>query len=126
MAKVADRVMRVAADLADSAAIEGERQGRSAKQQLDHWTRVGRAVSSGFSASRRRVEAAFAGELDMNELTAEESAVLNAEINAAIEEQVARTDFRADLAARGLRSVGLDDAGQIVEYRPDGTTVVPR
>ena len=46
MSDAADRVTRVAADLMDSATAEGARQSRSAKQQLDHWARVGRAVSS--------------------------------------------------------------------------------
>jgi len=51
-------VTRFAADLLDSAAAEGARQSRSAKQQLDHWARVGCAVSSRHSAARRDVEAA--------------------------------------------------------------------
>ena len=46
MSETADRVTRFAADLVDSATVEGARQSRSAKQQLDHWARVGRAVSS--------------------------------------------------------------------------------
>ena len=41
----ADRPTRVAVDLLDSAAAEGVKQSRSAKQQLDHWAQVGRAVS---------------------------------------------------------------------------------
>ncbi len=72
MAKADDRVTRVATDLADAAAAEGARQSRSTKQQLDHWVRVGRAVSSQHSASRRRVEAALAGDLELSELTVEE------------------------------------------------------
>lgn len=58
MTEAQDRVTRVAGDLFESAAAEGRRQSRSAKQRLDHWARVGRAVSSQYSASRRRVEAA--------------------------------------------------------------------
>ena len=46
MPGTADRVTRFDADLFDSAAAEGARQSRSAKQQLDHWARVGRAVSA--------------------------------------------------------------------------------
>ncbi len=61
MADTADRVTRVAADLMDSAATEGARQSRSAKQQLDHWARIGRAVSGQHSAARRKVEAALSG-----------------------------------------------------------------
>ena len=55
MSDIANRVTRIAADLMDSAAAEGARQSRSAKQQLDHWARVGRAVSSHNSAARRKV-----------------------------------------------------------------------
>lgn len=123
MTGVADRVTRVAADLIDSAAAEGARQSRSAKQQLDHWARVGRAVSSHHSAARRRVEAALAGEAEVSSLSAEEGIVFNAEISAAIEEQLSDSDYGRLLADRGITTVALNDAGQIVEYRPDGATV---
>jgi hypothetical protein len=124
MADVADRVTRVAADLIDSAAAEGARQSRSAKQQLDHWARVGRAVSSHHTAARRRIEAALAGDADLGGLDRDESVVFNAEISAAIEEQLAGADYGNLLAARGITTVALDDDGRIVEYRPDGTSVV--
>lgn len=124
MSEAADRVTRFAADLVDSAAAEGARQSRSAKQQLDHWARVGRAVSSQHTASRRRVEAALAGDLAMRELTVEEGVVFNAEISAAIEESLARTNYGDVLAARGITTVALNEAGDIVEHRPDGTSVV--
>ena len=124
MSEAVDRVTRVAADLLDSATVEGARQSRSAKQQLDHWARVGRAVSSQHTASRRRVEAALAGALATSELTVEEGVVFNAEISAAIEESLARTHYGDVLAARGITTVALNDAGDIVEYRPDGTSAV--
>jgi hypothetical protein len=124
MVDAADRVTRFAADLVDSAAAEGARQSRSAKQQLDHWARVGRAVSSQHTASRRRVEAALAGQLAMGELTVEEGVVFNAEISAAIEESLAHSDYGRALAARGVTTVALSDAGEIVEHRPDGTSIV--
>lgn len=119
-----DRVTRVATDLYDSATAEGARQCRSAKQQLDHWARVGRAVSSQHTASRRRVEAALAGRLPMASLTVEEGVVFNAEISAAIEEKLAATHYGDELAARGVTTVALNDAGEIVEYQPDGTSTV--
>src|SRR2546423_9793966 len=102
MADTTDRVTRFAADLVDAAAVEGARQSRSTKQQLDHWARVGRAVSSQHSASRRRVEAALAGEVELAELTVEEGVVFNAEISAAIEESLAQTNYGDTLAARGI------------------------
>ncbi|ATA28574.1 hypothetical protein MLM_2138 [Mycobacterium lepraemurium] len=124
MAEAVDRVTRVASDLMDSAAAEGARQSRSAKQQLDHWARVGRAVSSQHTASRRRVEAALAGRLSTAELTLEEGVVFNAEISAAIDESLARTNYGATLAGQGVNTVALNDDGEIVEHRPDGTAVV--
>ena len=124
MAETADRVTRFAADLLDSAAAEGARQSRSAKQQLDHWARVGRAVSSRHSAARRRVEAALAGELDVTELSEEEGVVFNAEISAAIQESLADDDYGQALAARGSTTVALNEDGQMVEHRPDGSSVV--
>lgn len=124
MPEVADRVTRFAADLVDSAAAEGARQSRSAKQQLDHWARVGRAVSAQQTAARQRVEAALSGQLDTGELTAEEGMVFNAEISAAIEENLAHTNYGDILADRGITTVALDDEGRIVEYRPDGSSVI--
>jgi hypothetical protein len=124
MAETADRVTRFAADLVDSAAAEGARQSRSAKQQLDHWARVGRAVSSRQSAARRRVEAALAGELEMADLTEEEGVVFNAEISAGIQESLAEADYGRVLAGRGVTTVALNEAGEMVEHRPDGTSVV--
>jgi hypothetical protein len=119
-----DRVTRVAADLIESATAEGARQSRSAKQQLDHWARVGRAVSSQHSAARRRVEAALTGDLATSDLSVEEGVVFNAEISAAIEESLARTNYGDVLAAQGITTVALNDDGDIIEHRPDGTSAV--
>jgi hypothetical protein len=124
MTGTADRVTRIAADLMDSAAAEGSRQSRSAKQQLDHWARVGRAVSSQHSAARRKVEAALAGETPLRELSAEEGVVFNAEIATAVEESLANADYGKTLATRGITTVALDDNGNMVQYHPDGSTVV--
>jgi ParD-like antitoxin of type II ParDE toxin-antitoxin system len=120
----ADRVTRIAADLMESAAAEGSRQSRSAKQQLDHWARVGRAVSSQHSAARRKVEAALAGDTSLQDLSAEEGVVFNAEIATAIEESLVNTDYGKRMAARGITTVALDDSGDMVQYRPDGSTAV--
>ena len=124
MAGTTDRVTRFAADLLDSAAAEGARQSRSAKQQLDHWARVGREVSSQHTAARRRVEAALAGELELRELSVEEGVVFNAEIGAAIQENLAESSYGEVLAKRGITTVALNDSGDIVEHRSDGSSVV--
>ena len=69
MTNVADRVTRFASDLVDDAAAEGERENRSARQQLEHWARIGREVSSQRAVARRRVEAALRGRTPLAELS---------------------------------------------------------
>ncbi|SHX96999.1 Uncharacterized protein conserved in bacteria [Mycobacteroides abscessus subsp. abscessus] len=118
MAAPVDRPTRVASDLLDSAAAEGARQSRSAKQQLDHWARLGREVSSQDNVSRRRVEAALSGQLSMRELTPEEGVVFNAEIEVELERRIAATHLQDELRAEGMRVVILNDAGEIVQYPP--------
>jgi ParD-like antitoxin of type II bacterial toxin-antitoxin system len=124
MAGTTDRVTRFAADLLDSAAAEGARQSRSAKQQLDHWARVGREVSNQDTTARRRVEAALAGELELRDLGVEEGIVFNAEIAAAIQENLAKSNYGEVIAERGVATVSLNESGEIVEHRPDGSAVV--
>ena len=123
MTPAKDKPTRVAADLMESAAIEGARQSRSAKQQLDHWARVGRAVSATQSAARQRVEAALAGTLPLSELTVEEGITFNAEVGARLQESLRTTNLGAVLrASTGIATVAIDDHGQLIEHRPDGTS----
>lgn len=114
MTSAPDRPTRFAADLLESAAVEGQRQSRSAKQQLDHWARVGRAVEMQGPASWRRTQSA-------TELSAQEALVTNAEIDVAIWEQVQRVSFGSVLASEGVTTVALDETGALLRYHPDGS-----
>jgi hypothetical protein len=122
MSVSSDRVTRFASDLIDSATVEGARQSRSAKQQLDHWARVGRSVSMHHTAARRRVEAALDGTLALTHLNADERLVVDAEIDAAIQENLHVTDYGTRLASEGITTVTLDENGKLIEHHPDGTS----
>jgi hypothetical protein len=122
MRSTGDRPTRVAADLMDAATVEGARESRSAKQQLDHWARVGRAVCAQQTAARLRVEAALAGTLPLAGLSAEEATTFNAEVQARIEEGLRATNLGAVLNASGMSTVSLGDDGELIEHRPDGTS----
>ncbi len=117
----ADRPTRFAVDLLDSAAVEAKRESRSAKQQLDHWARVGMAVSMHETAARRRVEDALAGRLALSQLDEHERLVANVELDVAIQTRGDATSFGAQLAAEGVTTVALGDDGALIEYRPDGS-----
>jgi hypothetical protein len=124
VARPADQPTRVARDLLDAAAQAGKRESRSAKQQLDHWARIGRSVSLQSSASRRRVDAVLAGTLPMSALRPDERSIVNAEIDAAVTTRAEATNFGDVLAAEGVTTVALDADGALVAYHPDGTSTV--
>ncbi|QNG20597.1 hypothetical protein G4H71_10950 [Rhodococcus triatomae] len=117
----ADKVTRFSPDLWGDAVTAGVREQRSARQQLEHWARVGRAVSDRSSTGRRRIESALAGTLPSAQLTTDEAVVFDAEIDASIEADLAEFDFVASRAQRGFTSVALDEQGELVEYGPDGS-----
>lgn len=119
-----DKVTRMDADLVDSAIAEGRRQQRTGRQQLEHWALVGRSVTAHETASARRIQAVLDGNLPTTDLSNVEGRIFNAEIRARVTEDLAKADYRSNLAARGVTTVALDEAGRLVEYRPDGTTKV--
>ena len=117
-----DKPTRFAIDLLESAAVEGSRQSRSAKQQLDYWARLGRAVSMRETAARRRVEAALADTTAVATLDPAARIVSNAELDAAIQQHAQTTWYGELLAAEGVVVVALDSNGRLVRYEPDGTS----
>ena len=118
------RTTRVAEDLLAAAEVEASRESRSAREQLDHWARVGMRISARSTAGRRRIERALAGEVPLADLTVEEREIANAELNTDISVAANRISYADRLAAEGVTTVGLGPDGQLVERRPDGTTTV--
>lgn len=113
-----DRPTRFAADLLDDAAIEGARQSRSAKQQLDHWARLGRALDRRHAATLRSV---LEGDVALSSLDAPTRNAVNASLDAAIEERAAAASLGAVALRRGIAVVALDDSGALIRHDPDGT-----
>jgi len=114
-----DRPTRFAADLLDDAAAEGALQSRSAKQQLDHWARLGRSLDRRHAATLRAV---LDGSLELAQLDAPTRTAVNAALDTAIEERAAAVSLGASALARGIAVVALDDSGALVRHAPDGTT----
>lgn len=124
MTQTADKVTRFDSTLVDSAIAEGRRQNRTGRQQLEYWARIGQAMTAHETSALNRVQQALAGTLPTAELTDAEGRLLNAEVDVKIADSLARTDYRAELAASGITTVVLDDQGRLVEQSPDGTTRV--
>jgi hypothetical protein len=117
-----DRMTRFDVGLVEAAAAEGRREHRSARQQLEHWTRLGREFSAHETAARRRITAAVRGELPLSELATAERFVANVEMDVAIRERAATTSFGRTLLTSGMTAVALDDKGVLTQFDPDGTS----
>ncbi|GEE01146.1 hypothetical protein nbrc107696_15920 [Gordonia spumicola] len=120
--KDADRATRFSAELFEAAQAVGEIENRSARQQLEHWASIGRALTQYTSASRSRVEAALAGKLAVEALNTEESIAFDAELAADIATSITQTDLAAAHASRGTAAVYMDENGDLVQQSPDGST----
>ncbi|MBS3940128.1 MAG: hypothetical protein KG028_04125 [Actinobacteria bacterium] len=116
------RTTRVATDLLAAAEVEARRESRSAREQLDHWARVGMHLSARSTAARRRIERAIEGDLDFEELTDDEREIANAELSVNISRAANEMSFADRLAAEGVTTVVTAADGKLVERRPDGTT----
>jgi hypothetical protein len=118
-----DRMTRFDAELFEAAVDEGRREHRSARQQLEHWTRLGRELSAHETAPRRRIAAAVRGEIPLSVLTTEERFVANVELDVAIRERAATASFGRAVLKAGMTAVALDENGVLTEFHSDGTVL---
>lgn len=116
-----DRATRFSGELFEAAQAISEVENRSARQQLEYWASVGRAVTAHTSASQSRVEAALAGTLPTEVLTDEEDVAFDATLDADMDRRLADINFAENHAARGTRAVYMDNRGGLVELAPDGS-----
>lgn len=88
-----ERVTRFDEGLFESAAAEGSRQSRSARQQLEHWARLGAALSAQVESPVNRVRLALEGTIAQRDLTLDEARQFDAAVAVRIDEAVAGVDF---------------------------------
>ena len=93
MGSKAERVTRFDEVLFETAAAEGSRQSRSARQQLEHWARLGAALSAQVESPLNRIRLALEGTIAQRDLTLDEARQLDAAISVRIDDAVARADF---------------------------------
>lgn len=118
---MADRMTRFDADLFDAALDEGRREHRSGRQQLEHWTRIGRMFSAYETTTRRRISSAVNGQVPVSDLSADERLVANMELDVAIRERAGGASFGHALLKAGLTAVALDEEGALIELTAGGS-----
>lgn len=122
----AGRMTRVSPDLYADAERAVDSTNRSIRQQLEHWTRLGRNMEAVSGRALRRVQAALRGDLPSEQLTADEATLFDAEVDARIEELLPVTDMSATTAGpmmTGLATQVVDGQKTLVYSLPDGRTV---
>ena len=89
-------------------------QSRSVAGQITHWINIGRAIEQSSAFDYKHINAALAGELSPDELSAEEQEVWFAQFG---EDMTAPSDqeeaFFAQRRQLG-RGVGLNDKGELI------------
>ncbi|WP_141014443.1 TA system antitoxin ParD family protein [Nocardioides sambongensis] len=93
MGSKTERVTRFDEALFETAAAEGSRQSRSARQQLEHWARLGAALSAQVDSPVNRVRLALEGTIAQRDLTLDEARQFDAAIAVRIDDAVAGADF---------------------------------
>lgn len=118
------KTTRLPVDLLDAAEAEGLEEHRSMSKQVEHWARFGMYFDRQTSAARRRIQRAVAGEVPFTDLDRDQQTIANALIDASISAAANETSFAERLAARGVTTIVMDDAGVMVRRQPDGSTTV--
>jgi hypothetical protein len=121
MVKGTSTPMRVAADVATSAARVAPAEHRTATEQVNYWARIGMQVERATSLEGRRLRAVIAGEAPFSSLATEERIAVHATMDARIAERVAQQRFGAAARKAGQVAVSIDDDGTLVEIAADGT-----
>lgn len=123
MAK-AGSVTRVEDDVMAAAKRVAGSMSRSATQQVSHWARIGLELERDPDVTHGQIAAVLAGRHDYDLLGPKEQAIVRAEWTEALAARMETHDLRDVFAERGHGYVGLNDAGDVVHFHPDGSIKV--
>ncbi|SDS83765.1 ParD-like antitoxin of type II toxin-antitoxin system [Nocardioides scoriae] len=94
MGRKAERFTRFDEALYEAAAVEGSRQSRSTRQQLEQWARLGAALSAQMQAPGNRVRlGGLESTIPQRDITRDEARQLDAVTTVRIDDAVERADF---------------------------------
>lgn len=112
--------VKLSDELVESARGESSLWSRSMTQQIEHWARIGRALERSGSVDVGRLRAALRAEVAFDELSAEERVVVLGELEQAVFQPEGDAALAAKLKDRGTPLSGMDDAGRLAAFLPDG------
>jgi tetraacyldisaccharide-1-P 4'-kinase len=116
------KTIRLPVDLIDAAKAEGRAEHRSAAKQLEHWARFGMFFERQTSLSHRRFQRVSVSEASFHDVGDDERMLATSNLNATISAAANESSFADRLAAQGITTIVMDDAGRLVRRHPDGST----
>ena len=112
---------RIDGELFGAAKVAGERQSRSAAQQLDHWARIGRALEASPMITHSAITKALTGQEPYDSLPDNAQAVVRVAWDRQVSARIAGLDFEGRLQEAGLPWAEADAEGLAV-VRDPGTS----
>lgn len=121
-----DRLTRFSSKLIEAAEYEAQVQNRSVRQQLEHWARFGRSFAAESSPAYLEAVAALEGSRPVESLSPVASKVFDAELDARVEERLARTDLSRpeNQEPTQIGSLEKDPDGSLYLVLPDGSRLL--
>ncbi|MDR1462619.1 MAG: ParD-like family protein [Azoarcus sp.] len=112
--------VRISNDVVEAARREALLFTRTLSGQLEHWVKLGQAVESAPGFTTERMRAALAGQLDADELNADEREVYEDSAGEALSRPLPAELAFFDALRREGGAVGFDDDGHMVRSLPGG------
>ncbi|WP_353252847.1 hypothetical protein [Salinisphaera sp. PC39] len=112
--------IKVNDDIAAAARAEADLMSRSMTEQIEHWARIGRALERQPGVSMARVRTALEAGLDFDDLGGDERAVALGVLESIVLDPKGDRGLQRGMAEAGQCYAVLDDAGRVVEVRPNG------
>ena len=91
---------------------------RSMTQQIEYWARLGRALERSPSVSISRIQAALQAQLEFDDLTADERALVLGRLEAMVFDPRGDGALQRELREAGHTYTAMDDNGALVKVRP--------
>lgn len=104
---------RIDGNLFEAARVAGERNSRSAAQQLDHWARIGRELETSPSVTHHSIEGVLSGNVGYDTLGEQAQAIVRAEWDVRISAKIAGLNFEEQLTKAGKPWAEADGAGAL-------------
>ncbi len=121
MAKGATIQTRVTADVAAAATAVARAENRTTTEQINYWLRIGMQVERSTSAQNRQILAVATGDAQFSASNPQERDIAHAVIDARVAQRAAAVRLAATVRRSGQTTVSIDDDGNLVEIKPDGT-----